>query len=662
MYHKKIICGLCACNCILKANFNENGELQRLEGDRGSITGGFACIKGLSLAKISENKNRLRSPLLKQTDGSFVPISLEEALDRLALQMSSIKSTWGASAFAFHSGQAGVRRQFSRLMAYLANLYGSVNYSGIGTTCNMSKRLAYSLTLGALPKCDYRNAKSIVLWGHNAPNTHPYDWRVIEQSCQRGAHLIVINPQKTRASRTSALHLALRPGTDIYLAWAMLKIASNHQWYDQRRLLETTVGLSELQQALAPVDAEAFCRICGLNYAEVELATRILMQETPVTIMVGTAIELQQHGFQTSRAIAILQVLSGIEGLKFPHQPVYQSWPIKPLAQGKMVGADVYPLFTELVGYAQSNVLAKSIQAGEVKGLMVVGGNPLLTWPDAAVNQRSFAQLDFLAVVDNYLTATAKAADLIIPAASPSEKYELFECIASDSEVYINLSEPILPAQGPNEIELFKGLAERLGFGQAMPWQNSLDYFNYLLDPLRLDCERLLQHPNGYHYATGRHWAGLPNRPAKIALTVPALTAFGHEALPLPPVYREPAVDQVILTTCDKPLELVHTRYRTVDPLGLRQQPSIKLNPVLAQTYGIAPGDQVEISRAGFNVQAAAVVTEDLPVGIAAMMHGWDRCNVNLLIRLEELDSVTGFPNAARLEVTLKNLGDDQRG
>ena len=107
MIHKKIICGLCACNCILRAIFNETGELQRLEGDRESITGGFACIKGLSLAKISGGKSVWWSPLLKQTDGSFVPISLDEAFDRLAWQMNSIKNTGGFSVcFSQRSGRA----------------------------------------------------------------------------------------------------------------------------------------------------------------------------------------------------------------------------------------------------------------------------------------------------------------------------------------------------------------------------------------------------------------------------------------------------------------------------------------------------------------------------------------------------------------------------
>ncbi|MGI6553622.1 MAG: molybdopterin-containing oxidoreductase family protein [Bacillota bacterium] len=653
MMVKKVICGLCACNCILKAHCDKEGLLPNIKGDENSITGGFSCIKGRSIAKIARSKNRLQTPLLKKPSGEFVPITIDEALDRLAEEMLTIKKDFGPSAFAFHSGQAGVRRQFSRLTAYTAKLFGSVNYSGIGATCNISKRLAYHLTLGAFPKCNYKKAKTIVLWGHNAPHTHPYDWHVINSRCNQKAKLIIIDPQKTPACRSGVLHLPLIPGTDIYLAWAMLKIAVDNKW-QQSALEDKLKGLPELIDALNEFDAVELCRICGLAYENVHEATRRIMKEKPATIMVGTAVELQRHGFQAARAIALLQALAGLEALAFCPKPSYKQFPVQAHGEGTMVGSSQYPLFTEFAGYAQSNLLLKSIENNDVKGLLVVGGNPLLTWTDAARNKEAFSRLQFLAVMDNFLTATAKEADLIIPAASPGEKYELIECISSEGDVYINLSEPILPPLAINEVEFFKGLAERLGFGHAMPWNNSWEFFNYLLEPLQLDCEKLLETPNGSFYASGMKWEDLKNGWDGINIVAPTLKAYGHQVPPVPPKYSVPAENKVILTTCDKPKELVHTRYRSVDSLAKNHKPVIKLASRTARKHGIKTGDMVEVSRNNYCLIAEARVSDDVIGADAVLGHGWEELNVNAFTSLAELDAVTGFPHAVGIEVTIK--------
>jgi anaerobic selenocysteine-containing dehydrogenase len=657
MQEKKLICGLCACNCILKAIINEDGSVKEVKGDPESITGGFACSKGRALTKIPKAKNRITEALVKQKDGSFKSVTMLEALELLAQKMLAIKQDFGASAFAIHSGQAAVRRQFSRLTGYFSHLYGSVNYSGIGTTCNVSKRIAYTMTMGGLPKCDYLNAKTIVLWGHNAPNTHPYDWQVIKNCCANGAKLIIINPQKTEACREGCLHLALKPGTDIYLAWAILKIAAQQKWFTEQNIAATS-GFEALVSSLKNLDTAEMLDHCGLTLPEVNKVTKLIFQATPTTIMAGTAIELQQHGFQTARAIAIIQAMCGTKALLFPKMPpAYAPFPVKSSFNGEMVGATEYPVFTDFVGYAQSNILSKSINEGKIKGILIVGGNPLATWANSSVNQRSFAKLDFMAVMDNFLTITAKAADLIIPAACPTEKYELLECISSTGEVYLNLSEAVLPAKGLNEVEFFKAMADLLGFGEAMPWQNSLTYFDYLLKPLKLNCQSLLQNSNGFHYAANRKLQDIQKENTSINLTVPKLAEYGYSTLPLPPVYEKPAADQIILTTCDKSRNLVHSRYRNVKELVKNEEPTLKLNPNTASSYQIITGDTVQIKRGEHTLLAKALVTENITEGTAAIMHGWANCNVNYFTRLEELDAISGFPNSAAIPISLKKYG-----
>ncbi len=654
MSDKKVICGLCACNCILKASFSEDGNLQSIKGDKDSIHGGFACIKGLSIKEIAKGNNRLTTPLLKQADGSFKPISIEEALDIIAYKMLEIKSDWGASSFAIHSGQAGVRRQFSRLTSYFAELFGSVNYSGIGTTCNVSKRLAYSLTFGALPKCDFKKSKTIVLWGYNAPNTHPYDWNVIKKSVKEGANLVVINPQVTGACQKGALHLPIQPGTDIYLAWAMLKIAVSNKWHNIDFLEESAIGFADLMNILEDIDAEQMCEICGLDFKSVYEATQLIFFESPSTIMVGTAVELQQYGFQSCRSIAILQALTGTEGLLFSKMPSYQPFPAKPQNKGKRVGADKYPEFTNFVNYAQTNVLSKSIESGEIKGLLVVGGNPLLTWADANENIESLRKLDFLVVIDTYFTATAKEADIIIPAASPGEKYELIECVSSEGDVFINLTEPILPPLGLNEVEIFHELAKRLGFVEDFPWASSLEFFNYLLEPLNINCEQLMQNPNGYHFSSGGRWSALKEKHPKVKLKVESLTRNGHHSLPIPPKHPQTSEGYAILTTCDKHYKFVHSRYRTVKNLGDQQEVFVKLSTNIADSQKILTGDLVKISRNGSSVLVHAEVKDTIANNVAILTHGWESANMNAFTSLDELDEVTGFPNAARIEVKIE--------
>lgn len=284
-------------------------------------------------------------------------------------------------------------------------------------------------------------------------------------------------------AKKADIHLRLRPGTDGALALGFLHLLIKDKQFDREFVEKWTVGFDKLVKAVSEFCPEKVASITGVPKQCIIDACRMFTREKPANFSPGIAIELQKSGFQTARAISILQAITGnidiIGGarlnIQIPMAPVVLN---RNDRGGKSpIGSDRFPLFYKINGRSQANIYS-DVLLGEgaypLKAMIVIGSNPILTWPNSNKLRRALKSLEFLVVMDHFLTETAKLADIVIPGLNYVERSEIWNGAIRFGEEKMGLSyRAIDNQQGYSECEFIAELAARLGHEDELPWQTA---------------------------------------------------------------------------------------------------------------------------------------------------------------------------------------------
>lgn len=666
---KKGTCGICNCFCGIELMV-ENNKIVKVRGDRQDpLTKGFVCPKGKAIPEIVHSKDRLSNPMKKNDKGNFEIISWDEAFDIIVKNLKSIKDIYGPEALAIHTGQAGVFMQFTGYAERFCQVYGTPNFSTAGSHCSTSKELANIVTVGKLPVADYGNSKCIVLWGYNPQCSAPPQMMYINKAIQEGAKLIVIDPKTTKLAKRADIHLKIRPGTDGALALGFLHLIIKYKLYDEKFVKNWTIGFDKLKELVEDYTPERVAQITKIPIETIVNTCIIYANNKPANISPGISIELQSNGFQTARAISILQSITGnmdrIGGVR-----LNKSIPLSPIVMNRKtygdkrpIGSERFPLFYNINGRAQANIFSDAILDGEpysLKSMIVIGSNPILTWPNANKLKKALKSIDFLVVMDVFMTETAKLADLVIPGVNYVERYEIWNGAIRFGEEIMGLSPKIIDSsQGISEWNFIKEIARRLGYVEEFPWNTEEEALDYRLKPLGLNLKYMLNIKNGYEYGIYQEKRyeenGFETPSRKVEIYSEMLEKLGIDPLPK---YYEPyespmskkdlAKDYpLILSTGARNLEYYHSRFRNIEILRNFKKgsvPMVEINPKTAEQYDINAGEIVIVESLRGSIKLAASIIKEVPEGTILIPHGWDEANANELTDNEGLDPVTGFP------------------
>ncbi|MEN6616136.1 MAG: molybdopterin-dependent oxidoreductase, partial [Syntrophorhabdus sp.] len=386
----RTVCGICSGTCGMTITIAD-GKVFAIEGDREHpVSGGHICPKGRALPELLANPDRLRHPVKKIAPGTWETISWDEAYTRIVKGMNDIKRKYGPEALAIHVGHAGVGKEFMPYAERLCTLYGTPNFSTCGSHCHESKSMANIVTYGAMPIGDFVRSRCIVLWGKNPASSAPGLVAEIVSAKKKGCAIIVVDPRKTPLAEKADVHLRPRPGTDGALALAFLHVIVKENLFDWEFVHKWTIGFDRLSQAIAGYDPESVEKITWIPADKIREAARLYATSSPACISVGVAIELNTNGFQAARGIAALQAITGnldiAGGAVFIDEAKLSDLQLTSLAGKKpAIGADTYPLFYGATHNAQANLYARAILEDDpypLKGLVVAGSNPVLTWPN----------------------------------------------------------------------------------------------------------------------------------------------------------------------------------------------------------------------------------------------------------------------------------------
>jgi len=453
----------CQDSCAWVAHV-EGDRVVRIEGAKDHpITRGVLC------AKVRDYENRVTAPdrllhPLRRTgakgSGNFEPISWDEALDIIASRFNKIIADHGAEALMpFHYlGSLGLVQRFA-----LQRIFHALNASlKVGNVCgaSCSSLLTEGHPINVDPE-ETPDAQLVLLWGQNVLTTCHHQWHFIEEARTKGARVIAIDPRLTRTAKMCDAHLAPIPGSDAILAAAI----GRHLFESGRADLDLAdLWVSDLdayRSMVVPWTFERAASATGLASAQIAELAEAFATARPALIRAGIAPQQAQNGEAFVRGLSAIAILGahwrkrggGLSILSFPEldeRPVSRP----DLIKGSPRALDMAKL---------AAILDDGNLAPPVKGLMIWSANPAVTQIDGPRLRRGLAREDLFTVVcEHFLTDTARFADIVLPATT---QFEHFDIQGAWGHHYVTVNWPAVPPRGEARSSgaIMRALAPRLG-------------------------------------------------------------------------------------------------------------------------------------------------------------------------------------------------------
>lgn len=473
-------CPLCEATCGLALEVDRDAHtVTKVRGDADDVfSHGFLCPKGVSIKELHDDPDRVRTPLIRQADGSFAAATWDEAFALIAEKLPAVAESGGRDAIAAYIGNPAAHS-----LAFL--LYGKVLLKALGTRNIFSastvdqypKQAASALMFGtgttiAIPDLD--RTDFLLCLGANplASNgslmTAPDARGRLRAIRARGGRIVVVDPRRSRTAAEADQHLAIRPGTDALLLMALLHVVFAEGLESLGALSDDHVdGLDEVRSLAADFPPEAVAAACGLDADEIRGVARAFAAAPSAVAYGRIGTTTQAFGTTASWLIDVLNAVTGnldrAGGAMFPLPSTgLQNSKGEPgRGRGARFGrwASRVRGLGEVFGELPVACLAEEIDTpgeGQVRALITVAGNPVVSTPNSDRLAAALDDLDFMVSLDIYVNETTRHADVILPSPSPLEKAH-FDFVFQGFAVrnYANYSPPVLerPEGLPDEWE-----------------------------------------------------------------------------------------------------------------------------------------------------------------------------------------------------------------
>ena len=680
----KRTCGMCQGGCHVNITL-EDGKIVKLEPDCHSPKGRL-CARGALAPQLLYGENRLTTPLIRtgrRGEGNFLPASWEEALDFAAEKMLAVANRYGGRALASYFGRGVLRLPVTRLGPsgdrFLSHL-GSPNDASCSSICNLASSTVTPITVLGLTTRqmvqDVEHSEYIIAWGKNSTTDDGPQVMLarIQAARERGAKLIVIDPRQTGLGERADWWVPITPGSDGALALAMLKLVIQSGRYDRAFVRDYTRGFAEFCAYLDTLTLDQLSAWCGVSVPQIEALTDLFCSTPKISLVSYTGLEYQLSAIQNNRAIFVLWAITGkldVEGgiyLNATGVPIFQ---LRDLPEGDQpIGSGQFPLFYKFTGAGQFSCFPRAVLEDEpypVRGLIIIGGSPCLSFPNSARWRAAYEKLECLIVLDRFPTEDSRFADVIFPACTLFESPTVLPGPGGAT-----LLEPVIPpvGQSRNDVLILAALAQRLGFGDRYP-QNEEALRAWLLSgsaphasSSRGETGAVRQYEK---YRTGALRAdgrpGFPTPSGKLEICSVYLEENGFTPYPnytdirSLPGLNDPEYPFTLTTGARSNNRMGVLGANLPGIAALEPCPLMDLGPEDARELGIADGDSARVTTpfgSGiYQVKIRGMARRAIHIphggGSAYMPQPWRDGNVNDLCSLEYHDPITGF-------VTIKSV------
>jgi assimilatory nitrate reductase catalytic subunit len=500
----KTHCCFCGQQCGIQLKVRENQIIGFEPWEDFPFNRGMLCPKGVKRYMQNSHPDRLLSPLMRGEQG-FRAASWDESMDFTVARMREIQSKYGKDAFAVYGG-ASLSTEKSYLLGKFARVaLGTRHIDYNGRLCMVSAGTAYKLAFGIdrspIPWSEIPKAEVLFVIGANigdcAPITTDYVWRCRDN----GGKLIVADPRMTPITRNADLYLPLRPGTDLALLMGMLHVILRDGLEDREFIGAYTTGFDAVAESARQWDLRRCAEMTGVPPESIETAAHWIGRSKRAIMMHARGLEHQSKGVENCLAVLNIALATGNvgregagptmitgqgngqggreHGQKCDQLPGQRSL-ADPAAREYIAGVwGIKPEELPQPGYSAQEIM-DAIHRGEIKGLLSICFNPLVSLPDANFTREALSKLDFFGVIDFFLSETAHHADVVL-AGSLHEEEDGLGCSAEGRVIHWQKSiDP--PGDARRDSDIIVDLAHRLGCAQFFPFKNPAD----ILEELRV--------------------------------------------------------------------------------------------------------------------------------------------------------------------------------
>jgi len=663
METKRTFCRVCHAACPLDVDVEHN----RVVAVRGvaddPLFEGYTCIKGRQLPDQLHHPGRLRVPLLRGPSGGFEEVSGSTLFDTVAARLTAIAAEHGPRAIASYTGTGGYQSSTGVPVAGAWHqAIGSPSFY-TSVTIDQPAKTTAPLRLGVWEAGyhGFSGADVSMAIGYNPmvssygavgglQGTNPFT--VLRRAKRDGLRLIVVDPRRTELAAFADVFLQIHPGEDPTLLAGMLRMVLSEGWHDVEFCDRWVEGLDVLERSVAPFEPTYVAARCGVAVEDLLAATRLFAGGRRGTAGTGTGPNMAPHSSLTEHLTMVLNTVLGrvnrpgdrIESGHFllPETPRRaQVLPARPPATGAPHRV------RDLRGYRGqmlTSTLAEEILTpgeGQVRALLVSGGNPAVAWPDQELTLEALRALELLVVLDHRMTATAELAHAVVPARLSLERADVPHLMDRWFRApYTTWTPAVVEPEGElfAEWELFWELARRMGTpirlpgGElpADPRPNDDEVIDLVYAGSRMPLEEV-RRSRGVVF---------PERALVVTDADPDATARftvapGDLMAELGTVRREATSAEVFpgFTAAAYPFRLVSRRLKSVlnslgpELPGLRARGGTTnrayMNPADMAALGVADDELVEITSPRASLTGVAAAAPDVRRGVVSMAHSW---------------------------------------
>jgi anaerobic selenocysteine-containing dehydrogenase len=473
-------CPFCEATCGLEVT-TRGDEVVSIRGDADDVLShGFICPKAFGLKQLHEDPDRLTTPLVRR-DGELVEATWDEAFKEIDRRLSPILAEHGRNAVAAYVGNPNAHNLSALVyLPALIRALGSQNLFSAATVDQMPKQVSAGLMFGTMlsvPVPDVDRTEHLLILGANplvsngSLLTAPDMRGRLRAIRERGGKVVVVDPRRTRTADEADEHHFIRPGSDALLLASLACTLVEEDLVDPGRLGEHLNGLDEVLELVRGFRPEDVAAVCGIPAGEIRRMARELAgaRSAAVYARIGTC--TQEFGTLASWLVDVLNVLTGNldreGGAMFPLAAAAQRNASGPDGTGKGVRLGRWHSrvrgLAEVYGELPVACMAEEMETpgeGQVRALVTIAGNPVVSTPNAGRLERAIEGLDFVLAVDIYVNETTRHADVILPAPEPLQKshYDLALYQLAVHNV-ANYSPAVYERSGPAEWEVFLRLA-----------------------------------------------------------------------------------------------------------------------------------------------------------------------------------------------------------
>ncbi|MFP3317979.1 MAG: formate dehydrogenase subunit alpha [Thermoplasmata archaeon] len=629
----KTVCPYCGVGCNIIVVSDGNKILNIIPSKYDAINYGTICIKGWKGLSFAESNKRLKKPLLKKGDG-FIEITWEEAIKIAVKRLKEIFEKYGPDSIGFQSS-AKCTNEDNYLMQKLARqVFKTNNVDHCARSCHAStiEGLISTIGSGAMTTSirDIDNSELYFIIGSNTTEQHPIIGARIINNVLIGKKLILADPRKIQISNFATIHMRQYPGTDLALLNTMANVIVEKGLYDKKFIEERTENFEEYLKVIDFYDVDRGSRITGVEPELIEKAA-IMYAKSRSIIFYAMGITQHTQGTENVQAIANLAMLTGNIGKKGTgiaplrgHNNVQGASDMGALAdflpgyrrvyddEGRKIFEKAWNTQLPSKPGAALNEMFDLARKGKIKGLYIMGENPVISEPESDLIIESFKNLEFLIVQDIFLTETAIYADLVLPSLSFAEKLGTF----TNTERRIQMVRPFLspPGEAKADWEIITMIAREMGYD----WRYSSP------EDIMNEISSLVLQYSGLTYScieyNGVQWPVNGCKGTEIMHTQNFTRGKGKF---IPSYWKRPEEytdkEYPFILTTGRLYYQFHTGTMTRKSNILEREapePFAEINPDDAKTMGIRDGDCIKITSKYGSVNIRARLTDMVPKGI----------------------------------------------